>query len=345
MKNKLSSANSRERFWSISKEYISHQLPDIQKASPNTVEAYRTGLNKFIDYLEEHIKIRRADLTFEAFSRDHIKSYMDWMINVKKYADKTCNLRLTAIHSLLEYAGYEENVDIMPIYLSARSVSGVQIKNKPIEYFEKNQMKALLGAPNPNTKIGRRNRMMLILYYDTGARNSELIELTCNQVHLNSEVPYITILGKGRKYRNLPLMDRTIDHLRKYLKEFHEENAGSTPLFYATTYGKKHRLSNDTVENMIKKYSAKCVADGISMPDKPICHMIRKTRAMDLYNSGMPLTHIQQLLGHENLSTTSGFYAFVTLETLAESMKSVNLSSCNNKKWDNEEVLKQIYKL
>ena len=58
--------------------------------------------------------------------------------------------------------------------------------------------------------------MMLILYYDTAARISELLELTMGQLHLDTEVPYITILGKGRKYRNIPLMEKTIQHLRRY---------------------------------------------------------------------------------------------------------------------------------
>lgn len=343
--NTLNAANDREIFWSVAKEFITHQLSDIQKTSPNTIEAYRTSLNKFIDYLECEKGIRREDLTFEAFSRENIKSFLDWMVNEKKYADKTCNLRLTSIHALLEYASHEHNIELMPIYLSACTVKCLKVKDKAIEYFEKLQMKALLSAPDTNTKTGRRNQMMLILYYDTGARNSELLEATYSQIHLDAEIPYMTILGKGRKYRNIPLMDKTVEHLKRYLQEFHKEKDSNLPLFYATTYGNKHRLSSDTVENMIKKYCSECADEGTVMPTKPICHMIRKTRAMDLYKSGMPLAHIQQLLGHENMSTTSGFYAFATLDTLARSMETANVSTSANKKWNDSEILKKIYRL
>ena len=341
----VNAVNDSETFWNVSKEFITRHLPDIRKASVNTVEAYRNGLNQYIDYLELNKGIHREDLTFAYFSRENLKDFLDWMSNDKKYADKTCNLRLTAIHSLLEYAGHEYSVEIMPLYLAAVSVKCLKIRSGPIEYFETVQMKALLSAPDISTKTGRRNRMMLILYYDTAARNSELTEATYSQLHLDADVPYLTVLGKGRKYRNIPLMEKTVKHLKVYLGEFHPEKNGETPLFYATTYGQKHRLSSDTVEVMIKKYSSLCQEAGVVMPEKPICHMIRKTRAMDLYKSGMPLSHIQQLLGHENMSTTSGFYAFVTLDTLAKSMKTANQCSTENKKWSNKEILQKIYRL
>ena len=233
----------------------------------------------------------------------------------------------------------------MGIYLSACSVKCLKVKNKAIEYFEPEQMKGLLSAPGTESKTDRRNQMMLILYYDTGARNSELLEATCNQLHLDAKVPYITILGKGRKYRNVPLMDKTVAHLKRYMKEFHKDGNRDEALFYTTTYGKRHRLSNDTVERMIKKYSKICETQGITMPRKPICHMIRKTRAMDLYKGGMPLAHIQQLLGHENISTTSGFYAFATLDMLAKALQKANSQGLDDKKWNDEEVLKKLYRL
>ena len=82
------------------------------------------------------------------------------------------------------------------------------------------------------------------------------------------------------------------------------------------------------------------------MPEHPHCHMIRKTRAMDLYKNGMPLAHIQQLLGHENMSTTSGFYAFATIETLSKSMAAANMESNGaGKKWDDRGILAKIYSL
>nr|WP_276327737.1 tyrosine-type recombinase/integrase [Dehalobacterium formicoaceticum] len=233
----------------------------------------------------------------------------------------------------------------MALYLNSCSVKGVKVPSRPIKFFERKQMKMLLSAPDIDRKTERRNQMMLILLYDTAARVTELLELTVGSLHMNSEIPYVTIYGKGRKYRNIPLMDKTQQHLKRYLNEFHPAMRKDEPLFYATTYSKRHRLSADTMETMLKKYVRKCTGSGLEMPDIPHCHMIRKTRAMDLYQSGVPLTHIQQLLGHEDLATTSGFYAFATLDTLAKAMKKLNEEASPDKKWNNKTVMEKLLRL
>lgn len=346
MKNKKDASQNSTVFWKMAKDYVDHRLPEIRKVSPNTVKAYRDSLNKYIDYLEAEKNIRRTDISFSDFNKSNIIDYLDWMLNVRKYAYKTCNLRITAIHALLEYAANENSTDLMSIYLDAYSVKGLKVTANPVEYFEEHQMKALLAAPNEKTRTGRRNQMMLILYYDTAVRISELLDMKLSQLHLDAHIPYLTILGKGRKYRNIPLMDKTMRHLKSYLYIFHKDASVDFPLFYAKSHGRIHSLSHDTVEAMIKMYSKVCVQNGTPMPERPHCHMIRKTRAMDLYKNGMPLAHIQQLLGHESMSTTSGFYAFATIETLSKSMAAANQEKTGvGKKWDDRNILDKIYSL
>lgn len=334
--------NSSLTFWNLAKEYIHHYLPNIRKSSPNTVAAYRDSVNHYISYLEQQVKLLRKNISFADFERNNLKTYMDWMLNDKQLAPKTCNLRLTAIHSLLEYAS-NEHMELMAAYINACSVKSTKTSSGPIEFFESSQMKALLAAPDTNKKTERRNQMMLIMMYDLAARVSELLDLKVGSVHLRSEIPYVTIYGKGRKHRNIPLMAKTQQHLKRYLEEFHDPQDKECFLFYAVSHGERHRLSSDTMEAMLKRYT-RCISIGMEMPPNPKCHMIRKTRAMDLYQSGVPLTHIQQLLGHEQLSTTSGFYAFATLETLAKSMIIAN-SDKIVKKWTSTETLAKLYSL
>jgi site-specific recombinase XerD len=343
MSRKVTADKDSVFFWNSASEYLNNELPNIRKKSSNTVEVYRQSLNRFIDFLEKEKSIKRADICYLDFNKNNLKDYLLFMKNSQRLSEKTCNLQMTAIRSLLAYA-VEEAIDITTIYVSAKAVKGLTVPKKEIEYFEDRQLKTLLAEPPGGTRIGRRNRMIMILGYDAGLRVSELINLTVSSLHLDAEVPYVTILGKGSKYRNVPLMNKTIEHIKSYLKEFHTMIKMDTPLFYATTHGVQHSLSDDTIQDLLKKY-ANASRHTVPMPEKIHFHMLRKTRAMDLYQAGCPLSYIQQLLGHENISTTSGFYAFATLKTLADSIEKANPSGSEEKIWKDESVLKQLYRL
>lgn len=332
------------QFWDTASDYLDHHLKVIRQVSSHTVDSYRDSLNSFIDYLETEGHVNRKKITFHDFSRDNLKRYQDWMITERRLSPKTCNLRMTAIRALLDFAA-QEYLWIMPIYADACSIVGAKTTNHPIEYFEANELTNLLAAPSGSHKTDRRNLMMLVFLYDTAARVAEAKHVKVSDLHLDAEVPYVTLLGKGRKYRNIPLMEKTVLHLKHYLKEFHGSDVKSDrPLFYSRSHGLINELSSDTFEKMIKKYADQCRMEGLSMPENVHCHMLRKTRAMDLYREGVPLTHIQQLLGHENISTTSGFYAFATLDVLAEAMKAVKPDN-GTKSWDDPETLERLYRL
>lgn len=332
-------------FWETAGRFLNHELPDIRKKSPHTISAYRTSLNTYIDYLEDIKGNNRVSICFEDFNKENLKDYILWMDKTKKWESKTCNLRMTAIRSLLSFAS-EESIDITPVYMASKNVKGLKILAGEIEYLESYQMTAILNAPKVEKKTERRNQTMLIVSYDIAVRVGELISLKVGDFHFDAEVPYVSILGKGSKYRNVPLMNKTVSHLKRHLAEFHMDVDPKKPMFYATTHGKIHGLSDDTAQKVLKKYADQCRRDNVHMPEYIHFHMLRKTRAMDLYRSGCPLSYIQQMLGHENITTTSEFYAFTTLETLAAALEKANPTTNKSEKvWKNEDILEKLYRL
>ena len=333
--------------WDSARNFLNQYLPKVRNVSTNTTDSYRQSLNCYIDYLEKNKEIKRQKMTFEDFQRENIKGYLTWMKDVKKLSVNTCNLRVTALRSFLEYAADEE-AELMAIYNSACTVKGLKVKKRAIEYLERKAMVALLKTPNTTTNKGKRNRMLLILLYDTAARVQEIVDIRLCDLHLEVQTPFVTLHGKGNKWRTVPLMEKTVLHLRQYLKEFHSvvNKNSDIPLFYVVSDAKPHKLSTDTVDKMLKKCALLAQETCLEMPLNLHCHMIRKTRAMDLYQEGVPLVHIMQLLGHENISTTSGFYAFATLDTLNQSLRKVNTDIEGTEPlWKTAESTKQLYQL
>ncbi|WP_380023770.1 tyrosine-type recombinase/integrase [Effusibacillus consociatus] len=222
-------------------------------------------------------------------------------------------------------------------------------QKKPIAYMTNEAVGALLNTPKTDTKKGRRNRMMLIMLYDTAARAQELIDVTLRDLHIiNVKTPFVTLTGKGNKSRNVPLMEKTVAHIKRYLQEFHPHPTtnGEKPLFYSIRDGKPRALSTDSLNLLLGQYANQARLACPEIPHHVHCHLIRKTRAMTLYRQGMPLTVIMNLLGHENLSTTSNFYAFATTEMIHEAMKKTSPEAVvESPIWKTEDVKKLIYSL
>ena len=165
-------------------------------------------------------------------------------------------------------------------YNNACTIKGQKIIKKPIEYLKPEATKAILSAFVGDTVKHRRNRMILILMYDSGCRVQEIADLKVSSLHLDVRNPYMTVIGKGRKTRNVPLTRKTVLHLKNYLTEFHEESKDEY-LFYSFLDNKPHQLSTDSIA-LILKQAAKIAKERCALvPDRVHCHMLRKTKAMD----------------------------------------------------------------
>lgn len=296
---------------------------------------------RFVRLIKKNIEDELV--SFEAFTRDYVKEFIIWLKG-QGASTRTINLRITSIRSFLKYCG-QEDFELRGIYESVCQIQKLKEEKHPILYLRPEATAAILSAYDMNTQKHRRNRMILILLYDTGARVQELADLDIESLHLDVPNPYISIIGKGRKRRNVPIMRKTVAHLNSYLKEFHPSEQ-SAPLFYSMRDGKPHRLSTDSISLVVGTAAKMARETCNAVPENVHCHLFRKTKAMDLYKNGIPLPFIMQLLGHESISTTSGFYAFATLEMMSDAInKSVPIIGGTEKLWKNKNAKQALYTL
>lgn len=330
-------------FWVLARRFLHDYMPVTRNLSDKSVEAYKQSLKVYLEFLELEQGISNEKVSFDSFTRENIKDFIHWLTK-KSCSAKTINLRLTAIRSFLKYSS-EEDFELRGIYTDICSVKKVKEEKKPIVYLQPEATTAILSAYDTATAKHRRNRMMLIMLYDTGARVQELADLNISSLHLREQNPFVTLIGKGRKSRNVPLLNKTVQHLQIYLNEFHPE-MNENPLFYSLLDGKPHRLSTDSISLVLKSAADKARENCEAVPERVHCHMIRKTKAMDLYKNGVPLPFIMQLLGHESMSTTSGFYAFATLEMMSDAMNKAAPSLGKEEKlWKKDDMKKLLYSL
>ena len=171
----------------------------------------------------------------------------------------------------------------------------------------------MLSSADPKRKAGHRDQFYMLLLYDTGARNQELLDLKICDFSTCGKASYVTIHGKGEKIRTVPVMEETMKHFHSYLQRFHPDSSSTDFLFYTTSHGTRHQMSDDNVARFIDKYAALAKVKCAEVPDNVTPHMFRHSRALHLYRAGVPLPLISEWLGHSSIETTL-IYAYADTE-------------------------------
>lgn len=220
-----------------------------------------------------------------------------------------------------------------------------------VEFLSESEIKALFEQPDTTTKKGVRDLLLMIMLYDTGARIQELLNLKICDIQFGN-APTVKVLGKGSKYRYIPVMPKTMEHIRKYLKLYHSGRSDYTRefLFYTEQKGIRAPISDDNVRKMLRQYADRARSHCPSMPDNLHPHHFRHSRAMYLYQHGMDLALVSQWLGHANLETTL-IYAHADTEMKRKAIEKASTGICeidigvNDPNVLDDDVLKRLYGL
>lgn len=161
-------------FFSKTLDFLEHYLPEQSLKSRNTIETYRDALTVFRRYITDTRNLSLRTFGFEDCTHDFLLSYIEFL-NKNGNSETTCNNRLAAIRAYLWYAA-DCDISLQSVALTASRVPFLKVPKLTREVIPDDALKALLSAP-PDTKIGRRDRLILILLYDSAVRVSELLSM------------------------------------------------------------------------------------------------------------------------------------------------------------------------
>ena len=236
-----------------------------------------------------------------------VRSYLGFL-NEKQYSKTTIARKLATLRSFYKFLVKRNRISSNPV----AAVRTPKQEKKLPRFLEYEEVKKLLETPPMDSWLGARDRAILETLYSTGMRVSELVALNMDDVDFLGEVVHIR--GKGKKERLAPISSSALQVIQHYM-EFRNKRAQSNNNFdsrvlFVNKHG--HRLSTRSVRRKMDKYLKMAGLDREISP-----HTLRHSFATHMLNNGADLRSVQELLGHQSLSTTQ-IYTHLTTRKLKE---------------------------
>ena len=282
--------------------FLTSYLAAERDVSAQTIASYRDAIRLLLTWFRDVQAIPPEKLRLADLDRARVLAFLDWLQAERGNSASTRNQRLAAIRSFIRYTAIER-----PEFLGqATQILAVKQKKTPaadMGHLSGDEVKALLAEPDPATRRGQRDTVLLSTLYDTAARVQEICDLNTCDVRVARPM-VVTLHGKGSKTRRVPLMDPTAQLIQDYLsRRAPHPGVGkdADPLFN----GPQHtRLTRWGVSKILARHvqSLRRRDPGYAAGVNVTPHVIRRTRAMHLLQAGVNLICIRDLPGHAELS-------------------------------------------
>ena len=311
-------------FFNTIRSYLLEYLPKQKCRSENTIKAHKNALNLFISYLRTEKQMKVESICFEVMDRQIIVDFLNWLVEIRECSLASRNQRLSILRTFFEYAGQLDCTQVA-LELNVKKIPAAKYSQRMVEFLSEQALKILLEQPDVTKLNGLRDRFFMTLMYDTGARCSELLDIKICDLKINTAHPVAYLRGKGGKVRTVPIMPKTVEHCKYYMRTFHAntELASNDYLFYTTIHNNRNRMSPDAVARFVKKYGEQARKICPEVPMRVHPHQLRHTRAIHMYRGGMPLVLVSEYLGHINPETTK-IYAYADAEMKRKALEKAN---------------------
>ena len=201
--------------------YFLQRLMQQRKVSYQTVCSYKDTFRLYLRYLEDIHGISVTKVSIRHFELEYLQHFCKYLEEKRKNKPVTINNRIAAIKSFMQYVA-ETAPEYSAISKRVLMLPAQKYESPIMSFITKDEFNALIKACDTNTFIGARDKLMLLLMYKTGVRVSELLEIKKSDIHSADSVNHasVSIDGKGRKQREVPLWKSTIKYINNYLKDY-----------------------------------------------------------------------------------------------------------------------------
>jgi site-specific recombinase XerD len=285
-------------FAPLLEKFFTQRLMQQRQASAHTVASYRDTFKLLLEFVQRCLHKAPSELSLEHIDAPLVTAFLDEQEHVRGVTARTRNLRLTAIHSFFRYAAFE-----MPSLAEhiqrVLAIPAKRFTRALVPFLNRQEVDALLAAPDQGNWSGRRDHALILLAVQTGLRLSELTSLRREDLHTGLGA-HVRVIGKGRKERCTPLSKSTRKVLSAWLQE--PPRAKDQPLF---PNARGACLSAHGLQYLLNKHVTAAAAKCPSLKNKRVSpHVLRHTTAMDLLQHGVDRSVIALWLGHESIETT-----------------------------------------
>jgi integrase/recombinase XerD len=282
----------------VVESFFSERLQRQRKASPCTVAAYRDAFRLLLAFAKFRLGKEPSQLLLAEIDAPLVGAFLDDLEKRRGNSARTRNARLAAIHSFFRYAAFHEPAHAGLIQ-RVLAIPQKRFDRNLVRFLDRDEVDALLAAPDKATRLGRRDHALLLLAVQTGLRLSEITGLRVQDLDLRTGA-HAWCHGKGRKERCTPLSRSTVRVLRSWIGE---SEASGADLVFGNTRGT--RLSHDAVERLVAKHVHRAGFGCPSLRGKHVTpHVLRHTTAVHLLEAGVDRSVIALWLGHEQVETT-----------------------------------------
>ena len=293
-----------EEFTLHKKLYINH-LRNEKSVSENTIQAYSYDLDKFFDFAENELSIKKLSGITEDTLNDFLKNLYSGK-SKEKFSSKSVARIISSLRSFFRYLDAEKVIDINP----AENIESPKTPKTLPEVLSIEEVAKILDQPETDNKLALRDKALLETMYASGLRVSEAINLEISNVFF--EEGFVRVFGKGSKERIVPIGKTALKFISKYIKESRNLLKGKNSYNFLFLNFRGGKLSRMGILDIIKKYSS---IAGIKKNVHP--HTLRHSFATHMLQGGADIRIIQEMLGHSDISTTQ-IYTHIDKEYLIE---------------------------